>query len=136
MGLNINNIFASNKNLMLVLKDSRYKLDYFQREFKWERNHIAQLIDDIDSNFYICWQSGHTTEDIETYNSYYMGPLIFYKGREKGSPMHIIDGQQRLTSLSLLLIYLNNLQKHILPKENQVDVSDFIYSKPLGVWGF
>jgi hypothetical protein len=136
MGININKIIATDKNLTLVLKDSRYKLDYFQREYKWERNHIAQLIDDIDSNFYMCWQSGHNTEDIESYNSYYMGPLIFYKGNEKGNPLHIIDGQQRLTSLTLLLIYLNNIQKTILPDDIQVDISAFIYSKPLGVWGF
>lgn len=136
MGMNVNNIVAANKNLALVLQSSRYKLDYFQREYKWARGHIGQLIDDLDSNFYICYQAGQTTEDIETYRSYYMGPIILYKGKERGSPFHIIDGQQRLTSLTLLLIYLNHLQGTLLTADSKVAIDEFIYSKPLGVFGY
>lgn len=41
------------------------------------------------------------------YGFYYMGCIICTGGSVK----KIIDGQQRLTSLTLLIIYLNNLQK-------------------------
>ena len=45
----------------------------------------------------------------------------------------IIDGQQRLTSLTLLLIYLNNLQKN---KINRVAIDNLIFSERYGKKSF
>jgi uncharacterized protein with ParB-like and HNH nuclease domain len=39
---------------------------------------------------------------------------------------YIIDGQQRLTSITLLLIYLNNLQRN---RQDQVRINDLIFSE-------
>ena len=41
----------------------------------------------------------------------------------------VVDGQQRLTTLTLLLIYLHNLQAD---REEQVDVRNLIYSEKFG----
>ena len=46
-----------------------------------------------------------------------------------------MDGQQRLTSLTLLLIYLDRLQREI-PLEWQVDITSLIYSTRYGVNSF
>ena len=54
-----------------------------------------------------------------------------------GSVKKIIDGQQRLTSLTLLLIYLNILQKKAVTNEDDRDsLDEMIYSKAFGEKSF
>jgi uncharacterized protein with ParB-like and HNH nuclease domain len=38
------------RNISELLNEKRYVLDFYQREFKWERKHIEELIDDLESN--------------------------------------------------------------------------------------
>ena len=59
------------------------------------------------------------------YGNYFLGPIILTNDNA------IIDGQQRLSSLTLLLIYLNNLQKQ---QENlpRVNIDNYIYSEMYG----
>lgn len=64
-----------------------YVVPLYQRAYAWKREHIEQLIDDM----------------IDSTGTYYLGPLIVAK-REKA--YEVIDGQQRLTTLYLLLHYL------------------------------
>lgn len=47
----------------------------------------------------------------------------------KRGERYVVDGQQRLTTLTLLLIYLHNLQQG---HSDQVDVRDLIYSERFG----
>jgi hypothetical protein len=60
---------------------------------------------------------GDKREQGEDYNNYYLGPFVV---SSKDGKRSIIDGQQRLTSLTLFLIYLNNLQKE-LPFEEKIE---------------
>ena len=52
---------------------------------------------------------------VANYNNYYLGPFVI---SSKDGTRSIIDGQQRLTSLTLFLIFLNNLQKELGGKES------------------
>ncbi len=103
-----NKIEAHDRSISEVLDDKKYTVDYFQREYKWEERHIEQLVSDLTSSFLDEYRPEHKRKDIENYNSYYLGPFVV---SVKDGKRSIIDGQQRLTSLTLLLIYLNNLQK-------------------------
>ncbi len=103
-----NKIEAHYQSISEVLDDKKYTVDYFQREFKWEERHIEQLVSDLTFSFIQEYRPEHKRKDIENYNSYYLGPFVV---SVKDGQRSIIDGQQRLTSLTLLLIYLNNLQK-------------------------
>lgn len=101
-------IDADDKTLKDILHEQKYTIDYFQREFRWERKHIEQLITDLEAAFAINYDKSQDRTEVENYNSYYLGPIVIC---EKDGALSIIDGQQRLTSLTLLLIYLHNLQK-------------------------
>lgn len=100
-----NKIEAHDRSITEVLDDKKYTVDYFQREYKWEERHIEQLVSDLTSSFLNEYKPDHKRKDIENYNSYYLGPFVV---SVKDGQRSIIDGQQRLTSLTLLLIYLNN----------------------------
>ena len=76
----------------------RYLIPMYQRNYAWGPSQIEQLIIDIlDAQ-----QSGNN-------KTYYLGTLVvFEKPKEATSKQvfEVIDGQQRFTTLTLLIIYL------------------------------
>jgi len=116
-------IRADDKSVREMLDKTKYIVDFFQREYRWERKHIEQLIDDLTAKFFSNYEEFHTRTEVQNYERYYLGPVVL---SSKESGRSIIDGQQRLTSMTLFLIYLNNLQKE---KENQVPIKDLIFSE-------
>lgn len=121
-----NNIQANSRKLFELLQN-KYIVDYFQREYKWQFKHIEQLLIDLEASFLSNYNDGDEIQDIVgKYNSYYLGPVVIC---EKGNIRSIVDGQQRLTSITLLLIYLDNLQKD---SDDPEDINQLIFSKKGG----
>lgn len=114
--------------LKTILSGRKYTVDYFQREYRWGQKQIEQMLADFQSTFEEFYDPDDhdTPEEVMNYGFYYMGCIICTGGSVK----KIIDGQQRLTSLTLLIIYLNNLQKETVKDEDLlVPLDDMIYSK-------
>lgn len=124
-----NDIIAAKKKLAELLRE-KYTVDYFQREYKWEKKHIEQLLVDLEAAFLSDYEIGHTVANVSDYNCYYLGPIVICK---VGRTRSIVDGQQRLTSITLLLIYLNNLQKELVEQE---DIESLIFSRKGGATSY
>lgn len=105
-----NNIDAKSKSLKDILFERHYKVGYFQREYKWTRNNLEDLIIDLERSFNSNWEESHTQKDVANYDKYYMGPIVLFQDDAEFS---IVDGQQRLTSFVLIMIYLNHKFKEI-----------------------
>lgn len=125
-----NKIEAHDRKVCEVLENKKYTVDYFQREYNWQKKHIEQLITDLTIAFLNEYKEGDKRTDGENYNNYYLGPFVV---SEKDGQRIIIDGQQRLTSLTLLLIYLNNLQKTLGIDEK---IEPLIFSEHRGIKSF
>jgi uncharacterized protein with ParB-like and HNH nuclease domain len=123
-------IDADDRTVFDVLNERKYTVDYFQREFSWERKHIEQLVTDLTSTFLDVYAEGDPRTSVEHYNNYYLGPFVV---TSKGGMKSIIDGQQRLTSLTLFLIFLNNLQKEVGGKES---LEPLVFSEKYGEKSF
>lgn len=110
-----------------VLNNKKYTVNYYQREYRWGRKQIEQLIDDLTNSFEESNGRVKATEltDVEGFDYYYMGTIIVTGSQDIKS---IIDGQQRLTSMTLLLIALNNLHKKYSCTIGFQDVAPLIYS--------
>lgn len=121
--------------LKKLLSKTRFTVNYYQREYRWGRKQIEQLIEDLISAFesdYNKSKYDHSeTKEILHYGYYYMGSII--RTNEENNK-EIIDGQQRLTSLTLLLIYLKNLHKDNV--KATAAVSDLICSDQCGECSF
>ena len=115
-----NKIDGQGMSVAQVFED-RYVIDYFQREYKWEKKHIEQLLYDLDFAFHESYKNGDTIDDIPNYKPYFMGPYIVSRHHTMYS---LIDGQQRLTSLTLLLIYI---VKHF--PDTRDDLEKLIYKR-------
>ena len=95
----------------------------------WQRKHIEELIDDLTSEFLEYYDPSHQRMHVADYGAYFMGSVVL-AGRENA----IIDGQQRFTSMTLLLMYLNN-RLHAAGKKYDV-VEAMIFSEAFGSKSF
>ncbi|RZN65486.1 MAG: DUF262 domain-containing protein [Candidatus Methanoliparum thermophilum] len=129
----MNNIDAKLKSVREVLDKKKYFIDFFQREYKWERKQIEQLISDLTTKFFADHKETDDRKKVQNYPQYYLGPIII-SSKEDGNS--IIDGQQRLTSITLLLIYLNNLQKIRQDQDKVTTIPDLIFSERYGEKSF
>lgn len=83
-------------------EDDLYQIPRYQRPYSWEESHISQLIDDL----YEAW-----SEDRDS--PYYLGSLILVK-EEEDDRFDILDGQQRVTTLTILYAVFNDhLYEHL-----------------------
>lgn len=76
--------------------DANYTIPIYQRNFAWGTEQIEQLITDVRDAM------------SEGQENYFLGNLIVTERDSKAIDYEVIDGQQRLTTLYLLLTYLKN----------------------------
>ena len=119
-------ILGEAKTVRKLLQGAKYSIDYYQREYKWHEKQIRELLDDLSNKFLEEYDRGHSRSQVAQYPHYFLGSVIVSK---RDGVAYIVDGQQRLTSLTLLLILLRNLQRgHASP----VNVDDLIFSERYG----
>lgn len=121
-------IDADARTVRTLLSSVKYTIDYYQREYKWQAKNIAELLEDLENRFVGSYRERDERTAVEKYSHYFLGSIVL--NQEQGY-RYIIDGQQRLTSLTLLLIYLHNLQKQ-QKRPDEVDVQDLIFSEKFG----
>ncbi len=112
------------------LMSVKYAIDYYQREYKWETKQIQELLEDLTEKFLEDYRKEHSPIAVKGYGRYFLGSIIISK---KDDTSYIVDGQQRLTSLTLLLLFLRNQQKNA---PRQVAIDNLIYSEQYGTKSF
>jgi hypothetical protein len=122
----VKEIIGTAKTVRELLKGVRYSIDYYQREYRWQDKQVRELVDDLTGKFLDNYQPRHTRNEVEKYSHYFLGSIII---SEKDAEKFIVDGQQRLTTLTLLLILLRILQKD---RSDQVNVDELIVSEKYG----
>ncbi|WP_000338637.1 DUF262 and DUF1524 domain-containing protein [Helicobacter pylori] len=79
-------------------QNNQFVIPIYQRVYSWEKEQCEQLWDDIIKI------GGN-----DKMNGYFIGSILYVlDGNTHSSPLLIIDGQQRLTTITLLLIALRN----------------------------
>jgi uncharacterized protein with ParB-like and HNH nuclease domain len=73
-----------------ILQSSYYEIPRFQRPYSWEEEHLEDFWKDIFKS---------------DQNDYFIGSIVTYRN---GDARAVVDGQQRLTTLTILLAVLRN----------------------------
>jgi uncharacterized protein with ParB-like and HNH nuclease domain len=122
-------IDADPQSLNKLLTDRKYSIDFYQREYRWQTKQIEELLSDLTDRFMSFYDPTHDRQnDGPKYPHYFLGSIILSR---KNGQDYIIDGQQRLTSMTLLLIFLNNLQNEIFGCE-EINLRKLIFSDVRG----
>lgn len=79
--------------LFSEMQDKKFIIPDYQRPYKWDEENCDTLWNDI-TNFFADKKEGE---------EYFLGTIVTCKGDDPKNEIEIIDGQQRITSLFLLL---------------------------------
>jgi uncharacterized protein with ParB-like and HNH nuclease domain len=120
-------IDAKARNVGELLSGKTYTIDFFQREYRWRQKEIGELITDLSARFLSAWQPSHERSVVASYPAYFLGSIIV---SGEGGRSSVIDGQQRLTSLSILLIWI----LHGLAEEEDRQQLSFQFDFHTKVW--
>jgi uncharacterized protein with ParB-like and HNH nuclease domain len=100
-------INSRTKSVRQLLSNVKYAIDFYQREYEWERRNIEELMDDLEAKFSTSFDSTDERPRVQHYPHYFLGTIITVK---EGNQNYIVDGQQRLTTLTLLLILIHHMR--------------------------
>lgn len=101
-------ISPDKQNIDELFGTTAYYIDFYQRDYKWTEEPVRRLLDDIFYAFDVAYEANKALDPSpETvaakYPWYYLNTYVTntIDGR-----VYVVDGQQRLTTLTLILINL------------------------------
>ncbi|MPQ43587.1 DUF262 domain-containing protein [Clostridium tarantellae] len=110
-----------------------FEIPDYQRAYSWTKENIKQLVDDICDAIEL--NKEQNANDFENLEPYFIGSIVLCSKEYKddGSGLYdVIDGQQRLTSLIMLIATIRDLVENEAYKNV---LSSLIYQKPNELMG-
>lgn len=96
---------ADQEDLLTIFQDGRLQVPRYQRSYAWNKKQITDLLEDIE---YVIQRKEAVSSNRDVVH--YFGTIVLDKVREIDSPSQnewtlydIVDGQQRLTSISMIV---------------------------------
>ena len=117
------------KNVRALLGGQRFAIDYYQREYRWETKQVTELLDDLCGTFLDNHEEGDDRSAVEQYGRYFLGSVII---SDRDGQKYIIDGQQRMTTLTLLLIFIY----HLVNETQKTQLAELIFTTKFGKKSF
>jgi len=91
----------------LLSSSCQFNIPRFQREYSWEKSHYKEFINDIVNGLVIDDRS-------ITCTPYFLGTMLYIGSLDvPGSTLDVVDGQQRLTIITILFSALSDHFKQI-----------------------
>ncbi|HON45359.1 MAG TPA: DUF262 domain-containing protein, partial [Planctomycetota bacterium] len=81
-------------NINKVIQQKNFKIPIYQRKYTWRIEQCEQLFDDIINTI------------LKSRESHFFGAIIITEDKKTDSRYIVIDGQQRIATISLLLLAL------------------------------
>ena len=123
------------QNIEQVFSSTVYYIDFYQRQYKWDKDPVNRLLDDI---FYKFNEEENRFRDklvspdqvVNKYSWYYLNTYVTNLDKETRR-LYVVDGQQRLTTITLILICLRHMAK-----EYNSELVDWVSDKICGRRGY
>jgi uncharacterized protein with ParB-like and HNH nuclease domain len=127
------NVEPEKQNIDQLFSHTTYYIDFYQRQYKWTDEPVKRLLDDIFYKFgeeYKKYKDSSLPidQEINNYSWYYLNTYVTNPVEGK---LYVVDGQQRLTTLALILIKLKRLSNLFSSK-----LEDWIGQKIVGLSGY
>ena len=109
---------------ILNIKNRQYEIPRFQREYSWEKKHYREFLEDMISNINVKENGLETTQ-------YFMGTMLFVgdKDRPTKDPVYVVDGQQRLTTVTILFSVIAHLFRKMEQEPLSTSMFQYIMTK-------
>lgn len=97
--------------------DFAFQIADYQRPYAWGVDQARELIEDLLTAL------SESTGSVDTSNPYFLGSIVLIKGDDPDA--EVVDGQQRLTTLTLLLAAIRSL----VPQPFITAISKLLYQE-------
>ncbi|MEH2122265.1 DUF262 domain-containing protein [Nostoc sp.] len=112
-------IHATEKALLKVFSnDFAFSIPAYQRPYAWTKDQASELLTDLLSFL------GDGSEAVTDANPYFLGSIVLIKS-EDAPKADVVDGQQRLTTITILLSVLRSL----FSEKNASRLTKYIYQE-------
>ena len=108
---------ANVMSLRLLFTDTNYLIDNYQREYAWSQDDVQILIDDLWEGF-----EGHNGRPAETF---FLGPFVYVQHDQ--TSRWLVDGQQRFTTLHLILLHLHRIAQQCDEPDTAAKLYNLVY---------
>ena len=99
---------------------AEYVIPRYQRNYAWGKGEVTQLIEDV---------LDYTNK--ETHTPYYIGTLVVFERKlENKTVFETIDGQQRLTTLTIVLSAIHRLYHDVVKEKISLNLKLSFFSRP------
>lgn len=92
---------------------NQFVIPDFQRSFVWTAENVDTLFTDFDED------TNSYTDNLDTLPGYLLGNIVLISNESNPTRFDVIDGQQRLTTLTLIFCALNKLFMDIAEETRQ-----------------
>ncbi|MBS0645935.1 MAG: DUF262 domain-containing protein, partial [Verrucomicrobia bacterium] len=119
------------QNIEQVFSSTTYYIDFYQRQYKWNKEPVERLLDDIFYKFNQDYQKIDPSLAPELAGGrigFYF--LNTYVTNTISGKVFLVDGQQRFTTITLILIQLYHLGKTL-----NSELTDWIKDRIYGTSG-
>lgn len=106
----------------ILYSPSQYIIPVFQRQYRWEEREWAKL-----------WESLQEIQQPGKIGKHFMGFLVVMPGLPQPgqhTTFHIIDGQQRITTLSILLAAIRNVARDVKQRSLAEEIHEYYLVHP------
>jgi hypothetical protein len=104
-------------SLRLLFTDTNYLIDNYQREYAWSQDDVQILIDDLWEGFQ--GQNGRPAE------TFFLGPFVYVQHDQ--TSRWLVDGQQRFTTLHLILLHLYRIAQQCGEPDTAARLYNLVY---------
>ncbi|MBL6972565.1 MAG: DUF262 domain-containing protein [Desulfobacterales bacterium] len=123
METTVKNVITPNDQVVrdVFSRTKAYHIDIYQREYKWSNDQVEALLNDIEVRFGLHERkktdAREISEDVlQNFDPYYLNTFLT---NAEPTAVAVVDGQQRLTTLLIILI---KLRKILVAIENHEDL--------------
>jgi len=96
------------------ISDNYLKVPIYQRSYTWEKSNVNDLLQDIKSSYP---------------NEYFIGTIVV---NDKDDYLEIIDGQQRLASITIFFTAIRNLMHQNNDEEGAIEIeNEYLFKKDI-----
>lgn len=109
-------IKANEKNLARIFHDDYlFQIPPYQRPYAWTTDEAGELFDDI-------WSACKESDKLDDLAPYFLGSIVLIKS-DAEPRADVVDGQQRLTTLTILLTVLRDLAE---TEKSASEIDEFV----------
>ena len=95
----------------------KFSVPKFQRNYSWGREEVLELWNDLTENFQLYRKACQmSSTNLLNESQYLLGSIVLVRGNSRYNEFSVIDGQQRLATITMMFCVIRDMMREDLKK--------------------